>query len=55
MDDMAGLHSTGVSRFARAHDCIDAIVDQVQQLIKTGHRLEGPQARRAERTAVRAA
>lgn len=36
-DDMAALGNTSVDIFARAHDHIGAIVEQVQQLIDRGH------------------
>ncbi|PYC76860.1 cysteine--tRNA ligase [Streptomyces tateyamensis] len=36
-DDMAALHNTNVDVFGRAHDHIDEIVAQVQQLIERGH------------------
>ncbi|MEU4581740.1 cysteine--tRNA ligase [Kitasatospora aureofaciens] len=37
LDDMAALHNTNVDVFGRAHDHIDEIVAQVQQLIERGH------------------
>lgn len=36
-NDMAALHNTGVDTYARAHDHIPAIIEQVQQLITSGH------------------
>ncbi|MCE7080459.1 cysteine--tRNA ligase [Streptomyces sp. ST2-7A] len=36
-EDMAALGNTSVDVFARAHDHIDAIVEQVRQLIDRGH------------------
>lgn len=36
-EDMGSLHNTNVDIFGRAHDYIDAIVVQVQQLIERGH------------------
>jgi cysteinyl-tRNA synthetase len=35
-DDMAALHNTSVDVYARAHDHIGAIIEQVQQLIERG-------------------
>ena len=35
--DMRALHNTGVDIYARAHDYIDRIVDQVHRLISRGH------------------
>jgi cysteinyl-tRNA synthetase len=35
--DMAALHNTSVDTYARAHDHIDQIVTQIQQLIAGGH------------------
>ncbi|GAA3908245.1 cysteine--tRNA ligase [Streptomyces lannensis] len=38
--DMAALHNDNVDRYARAHDHIDGIVAQVQELIRRGHAYE---------------
>src|SRR5438874_3374106 len=37
LEDMAALHNTSVDVYARAHDYIDQIVQQVQRLIDRGH------------------
>ena len=41
-EDMAALHNTSVDEFARAHDYIDAIVDQVKRLQEKGYAYEIP-------------
>lgn len=37
IQDMQALHNTAVNQYARAHDYIEPIVDQVRRLIERGH------------------
>jgi cysteinyl-tRNA synthetase len=37
LEDMQTLHNTNVDVYARAHDYIDAIITQIEQLIEQGH------------------
>lgn len=39
-EDMEALRNTSVDTYARAHDYIDAIIDQIQRLIERGHAYE---------------
>ncbi len=40
VEDMEALHNTSVDEYARAHDFIPQIVDQVRRLLESGHAYE---------------